>query len=321
MSGRENIKFVGKGLTDMPFLIPIMKHMGIKEIYTDNNPVATTLGLVPISLSQLNKENIIVSCWGGLMKELELKGFNRKIFTVHGACNYCGCLANMQGTNYRWELVAGPMQRNFRVRSGKKSHEVIVTGFPKTDPLAKNPGIDHLLRKKIMGNDKKTVLWAPPGHEDYVNKYIGIMEKIAINYDINVICKLHAGGRHLPLFKGKLQNEHIRIVWDDEYTTVPLMQISDILVSGHSSVPFEFTITDRPIISSALYSHDLINDHTSSVEVGLDKLESTIIGSLDNPGKYVNLAEREKLRDYTFSYLGTATEKTVEQIDKISNVT
>ena len=317
--GLDNIKFAGEGMTDIPFVKPIMDYMGVKEIHTNNIQFATKMGLVPINPSILKKENVIVSCWGNTLHQLELKGFIKKIFTVHGACNYCGCLGNMFGTKHRWELVAGNMQRDQRVRCGKDTSRVIATGFPKTDPLAKNPGIDNSLRQKIMGNNKKTILWAPPGHEDYVNRYIGLMEKIAINNDINIICKLHSGGRHVPLFKDKLQNEHIRIVWDDEYTTVPLMQISDILVSGHSSVSFEFTITDRPIISSALYPHDLIKDHTSSVEVGLDRLESVILESLDNPGKFVDLAERKKLRDYTFSYLGHAAEKTSEQIIKISN--
>ena len=62
----------------------------------------------------------------------------------------------------------------------------------------------------------------------------------------------------------------------------------------------------------------MIKDHTSSVEVGLDELESTIIESLDNPEKFVNLSERKKLRDNTFSYLGIAAEKTSEQIIKIA---
>jgi hypothetical protein len=328
------IKFIINGTEDGVAILPVMRAVHESTAYTDVNidepefwyraEEYKSFGLDIKRYEELDVNNILIGSWGPLMREAYEKGFRKFIFLPHGVADDCPCLLEYKLKD-RFELVVGQWQYSLREKF-KQDQRLFITGFPKLDGLGKHPTVDHDLRKEILGNDNLTILWAPPGHEKYVFDIIPEMRKIKQSQDVNIILKLHAGGQHHTLLRvnSKFESDFCRVVWDHEYSIDPLMRISDLILSGCSSAPFGYTLTDRPIFTCALNPHDAmpwIPELLYSFNaVEREQLTSSLISALNSPENFVDLQKRQKLRSFIFSNIGTATEAVVKKIEEIRQI-
>lgn len=321
------IKFIGHSLMDIPSLKPVMDYMNVKDIYAADygsigEESACKFELVGKNLEEVGKDDLVVGAWGPLMRDMFKMGYKNFVFMPHGVVNFCPCLQDSTIRD-RYELVVGDFQK--RIREWKGPDKVFAVGYPKIDEFGKHPEVDHTLREEILGNDKPTILWAPPGHESYVEEIMPIVKKLKEEVDVNVILKLHAGGRCYPLYRNKLKSGLVRVVWDDEYTTSPLMRIADVLLSGHTSVAFEFVLCDRPIIACALAPsarmgryNATIDEHRDAVQLEKEELVENLIGAIDGPGRFVDMKNRLAFRNDLFENIGCATAAAAEKLQEIA---
>lgn len=140
-------------------------------------------------------------------------------------------------------LVSGEMarQRLAKLNAG----EVIATGFPKLDPLF-DGSIDRKKLLKDMGlpENGPIILYAPTwGPLSSSSRVIPFLPELA--KDFTVLVKLHDHATpSLRRWVSKVPN--IRLIDDPDST--PYLFLADLLVSDVSSIIFEYSVLNRPII-------------------------------------------------------------------------
>jgi hypothetical protein len=135
----------------------------------------------------------------------------------------------------------------------------VLVGFPKADRLALG-GYDASAIKRSLGLDtgRMTALyapgWSPAGSLHAAGEQIVASLRDA---GFNVIVKLHAMSFHpAAKYNGGIDwrsrmdavQEPGRVVHAIESDSSPLLAASDVLVTDHSTVGFEYCLLDRPIV-------------------------------------------------------------------------
>ncbi|OAK24071.1 teichoic acid biosynthesis protein B [Bacillus wiedmannii] len=138
--------------------------------------------------------------------------------------------------------------------------QMLSTGIPRTDLF-----FDEMKKKQITNNllngnkflrDKKVILYAPTFRDEEIEHFnLNLnLEKIykELHQDYIFLIKLH------PAIKNKINytKQYSDFIFD--YSLYPnineLLLITDILITDYSSIPFEFSLLNKPMI---FYPYDL----------------------------------------------------------------
>lgn len=140
---------------------------------------------------------------------------------------------------------------------GADDSRMIKTGVPRTDFFYNNKAVDtatekiHQALPGLLG--KKVLLYAPTFREDQfdVDKIqldIELMKK-SLNSEFHLLLKLHPAVK----LSGFINDEFVTDV-SGRFSINSLLAATDILITDYSSIPFEFSILNKPII---FFSYDL----------------------------------------------------------------
>lgn len=146
----------------------------------------------------------------------------------------------------------------FRDSFGLPNDVILRTGIPRTDffyDTTKVRDVERKLRDSFpVINRKKVILYAPTYRDNQLNEAeisldIQKLEEQLSN-DYVLFLKLH------PAIKRDFYNAHSNFVYDvsDMNDINELLVITDILISDYSSIPFEFSLLERPMI---FFAYDL----------------------------------------------------------------
>ncbi len=185
----------------------------------------------------------------------------------------------------------------------------LITGFPKTDPLANHEfERDALLRDMGLDPARPTILFAPTGEKNNALDVMGVDIVRAVTGAglWNLLVKPHDHPKkdidwftELAPFEG----DSVRLIRDRDIS--PYLAASDLLITDMSSVAVEYTLLDRPIIfmdvpglmkriMKRAPSLDLetYGRKTGRVVSGPGDLEAAIKASLANPARESELRRR-----------------------------
>ena len=220
-----------------------------KEILSDfpfkSNPYTTSIK----ELKNYNSEAIFVC---GNAVPHYLKGVKTQVF--HG-------FAGEKKGHFRIRsyfdlyLTQGPYFSKVFLTKKKihKDFEVIETGWSKTDNLFRlNSELDKKKQELLIKYKKdKVILYAPTFSPKLTSAPHLKKEIISISYsNYLILIKFH------PLMDKKIKNEYKQIaklnsnilIYDDNDIT-DLLKISDLLISDTSSVIYEFSLLNKPVIT------------------------------------------------------------------------
>ena len=139
-------------------------------------------------------------------------------------------------------------KESYKEAFGVSEDHIIVTGLPRMDELVDDECIEkkvnHFYSKYPQCKDKKLYFYAPTFRGNIIDGLI--MESMDFNLvdledDEMILCKYH------PLMKDvDIQNDKvINVTRENLYE---LMFVSDVLISDYSSVIFDYTLLNKPMI-------------------------------------------------------------------------
>jgi teichoic acid glycerol-phosphate primase len=152
------------------------------------------------------------------------------------------------------------MAEIFHEAFGVTENRLLRTGIPRTDVFfdqnAQLRAKSKLFQKYPFLKDKRLILYAPTYREhQLVNAEIELdLKKMSDHFeeDSVLLLKLH------PAIKNKIiippDLEHFVHDFSDHHQLNDLLFITDILITDYSSIPFEYSLLNRPII---FYLYDL----------------------------------------------------------------
>ncbi len=151
-------------------------------------------------------------------------------------------------------LTQGPYFTNrFKTLSLKhKNFDVIETGWCKLDNLYTISNKIKTKKTELLNscNAKKIILYAPTFSPSLTSglALLDTIEKLTLRDDILVIIKFH--DKMATDIKEKYQQlETKNLIISDEKDITTLLQISDIMISDTSSVVYEFTFLNKPVVT------------------------------------------------------------------------
>ena len=206
---------------------------------------------------------------------------------------------------------------------------IVETGYPRNDFLANltEIQIDEIKDKLGIDKNKKVLLYAPTWRDNQFNAK-GYSIKVKADFDKwkealgeewIILVKPH----YLIVNAMEIKEEKGRLMLlDDKYDINELYAISDIMITDYSSVFFDYSILNRPIL---FYMYDLneYKDELRGFYLDIYKdLPGPIIENEDEllnnliTGKYKEFEERRKEFINRFNYLddGKAAKRVIELI-------
>lgn len=264
-------------------------------------------------LSFKKKETVYLNTWHGVpLKKVGNAYKGRKDFDFSNVNFLC------YSSKYEKEIYL----KDFNA----KEESLILTGLPRNDQLFKvNDTLSLKLRKDLnIPENKKVILYAPTWRESH-NKGSSYSLKPPINIER---WKETLGDDYILLLRTHIiTNELQGIQFDDfvrdasSYSDISkLLIISDVLISDYSSVIFDFSILEKPIICFG-YDYDNYNkergfyfDLKKELPNGVLKSEEEVLDKLLNMDYQF---ENIKTRNFKNKYLevdGNATEKCVKSL-------
>lgn len=215
----------------------------------------------------------------------------------------------------------------------------VQVGFSKLDPLFNPDTNDSFTYPATLDPEKKTILYAPTFNPSSIEMF---PDNWPANFsDYNIIIKPHSLSYSRPRYKKQRRKftiwseyNNLYMAKDTEFSLLPFMAVSDILLSEASSTLFEFAALDRPVIvcnffklkwsyrgifkyrfnqrfktDNVIYKN--IGKHVNSYK----ELQPAIPQQLNNPGEY----HKQRLQ-YTFDHVGPTDGKASIRIaDYIEN--
>lgn len=217
--------------------------------------------------------------------------------------------------------------------SGSQGH---LTGMPKMDKLV-NGTFEREKVLESLGLDaaKPVVLYAPTWSPySSLNRMGEPLVKNLLDAGYSVILKLHDGsrrkgiqysggidwpGRFKEMFKG------VSAVVAEGTDSCPYLAASDVMITDHSSIGFEFMLLDRPVIRieipELLSKAQVHPDYIHLMEQGaltvhhIAEVLEAVKRELSDPG--CNSTNRKKVAAELFFQPGSATERTVAALYEI----
>ncbi|MBL8766087.1 MAG: CDP-glycerol glycerophosphotransferase family protein [Planctomycetes bacterium] len=255
-----------------------------------------------------------------------------KVQMFHGV-SFKNCAVSDKTYAFDRLFLPGPYhRRRFLERGLYKDGDprLVMIGLPKLDRLV-DGSIDRFQVLAKLGADptKKTVLYAPTGDEgnSLHRNGMDILETM-LGQDVNFIVKPHDHAMRDKScgidWRAKLATwKHPRLFVDLGSDVVPLLAAADILITDASSVAFEYTLLDRPIV---FWDVPEIMNGKRAAQMDLStwgrkggdivdsraSLEKTVTRLLDDPSEKSEL--RQKIANDLFYKPGTAAQRAVRRI-------
>lgn len=218
----------------------------------------------------------------------------------------------------------------------------IQVGFSKLDPLFPSNKETNFTYPGSLEPEKKTILYAPTFNPSSIEKF---PDNWPADFpDYNIIIKAHSISLTRPRYKKQQRKfnlwakyKNVYLAKDTDFSLVPFMAISDILLSEASSTLFEFAALDKPVIVCDFYQlkwtyrgilkfrfdkrfkkdnvlYENIGKHVDSYK----KLLLSIPQQLDNTDEY-----RTQRKQYTHDHVGPidgkASSRIVDYIESYKN--
>lgn len=243
--------------------------------------------------------------------------------------------------NYRKNKKVKKERKDYIVIEGKKEYELIKDawnlttekilniGLPRNDDLVNRSEKDIIQVKEKLGipNNRKVILYAPTFREYSKDSKNVVFLKPPFDFDLwhkelgeNYILLLTAHYEVAKLMD--IPDNHPFLINAFQYPHInDLMVVSDLLISDYSSIIFDYSILERPILS---YSYDydeykkvrgIYDGYDTLFFDGILKSEKEVIKVIkqldfEKESKYV----AENIKDRYISNYGDATEKAVQTI-------
>lgn len=206
---------------------------------------------------KLNKKSECIQVW-------HANGAIKKFGLADQSINHRGKKANnrfLKVYNTFDKVVVGSdeMSTIFQMAFGLRPHQILKLGIPRTDLFFDKKRIDKIkidMAKKINSQNKKIILYTPTFRdEEIVNFKLKLeLDKMYkhLSKDYYLILKLHPSIKNTFDIEKKYRN-FVKDLSDYKQLN-HLLLITDILISDYSSVPFEFSLLNKPMI---FFSYDL----------------------------------------------------------------
>jgi len=180
-----------------------------------------------------------------------------------------------------------------------KNFKVIETGWCKLDTLYTISSRVLEFKENFIReyNIKNIILYAPTFSPSLTSgeKLLDTIDKLAQNRDILLIIKFHDKmDKSIINSYQNLNSKNLIISTQKDIT--PLLQISDLMISDTSSVVYEFTLLDKPVITLDSHSQNISWLNLKSV----DKFEKEVLNILN--GKDEFKSKREDIIRYYHPY-------------------
>lgn len=203
----------------------------------------------------------------------------------------------------------------------------IVCGLPRNDVLSDRTveTKQKMMQKIGLPLDKKVILYAPTFREYERDEKFNCVIKPPIDFDK---WKKTIGDKYIILLRAHYEVAKVLNVKSNDgfvydvsnYTVLnDLMLASDMLISDYSSIFFDYSILDRPML---YYTYDY-NEYVDKRGMYFD-IRRELFGSSDNEEKLLNLIKElnydksvEKVRDFRSKYVesyGNATKISLDTI-------
>ncbi len=209
--------------------------------------------VIPIERAREEDFDVLVSAHGS--SSLFPRSARRTVQIFHGV-SFKNLLVREKYLQYHFLCLPGRYHAELYRRKGLVRPGVgqcLVTGFPKTDPLASGTlDRDALLRQNGADPGRPTILYAPTGskHNSLETMGLDVIRRIRDDGRWNLLVKLHdhpkASGTDWARTLDALENDRVRRVRD--WDVVPCLHAADLLVTDASSVSVEYALMDRPIL-------------------------------------------------------------------------
>ena len=275
---------------------------------------------IPISVLKHKKGLEVIQIWHalGLMKKAGYAILDKdegrdskesKLFNMHKNYTYIytsseDCIESI-GKVFNYEnkyIKSVPLPRIDRLKDKKYQSEI------------KN----KILKRYNSLNKKINILYAPTfrkneDEKDSINAINDLIENIDYK-KYNLIIKLH------PLTKYSINNENV--VFDNEFSTMDMLSVSDYVISDYSSIIYEAGIVNKKLI---FYAYDLDEykdkrdffiDYYNDLPGPIVKNGKEIKKFLDNPN-YDKYKNRNLISKYVDLNIKNYSENMVKEIKKL----
>ena len=152
-------------------------------------------------------------------------------------------------------FLAGPYMRRKFLEAGLVEEDdprAVSVGFPKTDPL-RTGNIDRaaLLARFGLDGKRPVLLYAPTGalHNSLETMGPEVIRRLARTDRYDLLIKPHDHPKSgIDWFEklAPLEGPHTRLV--RTFDIIPLLSLADLLLTDASSVAYEYTLLNRPIV-------------------------------------------------------------------------
>ena len=247
---------------------------------------------------------------------------NRAVRPKHCRCDYY--------------FLTGPYMHRLFVKAGlldKNDPRAVPLGFMKTDRLL-NGELDRksLLTQYGLTGQRPVLLYAPTGLQKNSLEIMGdeVVKGICAADKYDLLIKLHDHSKNNDIdWTRRLKpclGAHCQIVSDKD--VIPLLYLSDLLITDASSVSNEYTLLDRPIVFldvpelltlAKMQEHSLMDLKTWGRKSGIivknpQKVAESIEYSLMNPHEYSEI--RQAMARDLFYNPGQATPAAISWLEK-----
>lgn len=301
------LKYKKTLLGDLKYLINC-----IVQVYHINTSQVVILDYNNYVVSNFKKSEVkVLQVWHA---SGAIKKFGNDVNRKYKIKNYDYILA----TSDIWKK---PYSSAFNVRED----QVLPLGIPKNDNLFSNKIIkkyQKLMYEKFpLIKGKKVILYAPTFRGDHLKHTT--YEKIDLKYiqdqlgeEYIIMYKLH------PLLVDVSLCDDPRVINVNRESIAKLFSVTDYLITDYSSILFDFTIFNKPIISyvpdieSYREKVGLYIDYERHIPAPICKTEYEIVDAIKK--KNFKLDEIEKFKEKYFKYQdGKATQRVVDFIENI----
>jgi hypothetical protein len=268
---------------------------------------------------------------------VKLRRVARQLNFFHGVAGKYNldCPTGLPLNFKRYDRVAFPNEgrRRAYVEAGiVPEHRAVLVGYPKADVLtSRTVDVQAMVASLGLDNARATVIFAPTFSPASALNYAGeeIIETL-LTSGCNVIAKLHdrsldpdsryTGGINWRERLARFSGPYFVLATGGDST--PYVLASDVMVTDHSSIGFEFCAADRPLvvfdapglIEAARINPDKVALLRSAATVvsGTAQLADAIRDALAAP--HLRSAERHRAAEEVFFHPGTATERALRLV-------
>lgn len=206
---------------------------------------------LPLAYCNLSKKAKVIQLWHGCNA---IKKFGQSYNT--------GLLKKLEkklAEKYTYLVLNSENTREkYKEAFGVDDSKILVTGSPRVDIFFDEEKCSILrsefYKENTLLEEKKIILYAPTFRDDQSNKLSEELYQLAdsIYEDSVILLRLHPSLNESIIIPKKYKSKIINV--SGYNNLVQLLLVSDVLITDYSSIIYEYSILERPMI---FYSYDL----------------------------------------------------------------